>query len=784
MEEEIYTKKAQKEILKLKKEKTSIIKEKEDLEEKLEKKQASFLYKKVSSKLNTGSLFSNKLEKKIAKKQEQIDKLDLKISDVEFNGLIKPVDIKKGTVEGYEYENKVLDQVINKYKLSMKTANVTDISLIKKVINFKQNRKIKKVEKLKKINDKEIKKLKRQEEDVKYQQELAELNKPKSLDDETSQFDKSNESKVNTQKSKKIVKKLFTKVSQVSTEESTDSKNTNKPAEAVSEINFDSINSFDLSNISKLIGINTKIYEVLSKIEEDSIDEQDTSIKTSSVPNSVEVQKVSQINEPEKKDDESFLSKLIKGFMLLFGPKLFKFWKMFKGSGLFKFLSKLVKVSGSILKYLAKEVWKTLKGIGTLSKWLGSKISEYLKPAGKFMKSIFSSIKGKITESVEAAKSAFMKKFGEPLQWLKNKVGTLKKFFSGLADKAKNIKDNVVKKVSDAKDFVKNKAGAAKDWVSNKWNSVKTKAKNIKDNVVKKVSDAKDFVKNKATNIKDNVVKKVSVVKTRIVKNAKSVYKGAKGLAGKALTVVKKGIGKAVKFGKSKVAKLTGAAKALAKKTVMPMVKKIIGKVGLKALSKVAGFIPGVSILTGLGFGIYEAMKGNYKKAALEVIAGLVGSIPGVGPALGLAISVGGESILDNAKKTNKLSETNNKSLTPQQKIIAEQLESNKNPESPVNGALATENSSQKNEYDKDDYINEEIKKDENEYQKSMMVTNKSPKELEKAQTLNSISSIINKRSQLAPALAATPIANINNIQMEQNPDNIHLSEAFNNSYK
>jgi len=515
-------------------------------------------------------------------------------------------------------------------------------------------------------------------------------------------------------------------------------------AQKVSDINFNSLNSDNLGNISTLIGINTKIFETLLRIEENAFDEQDTSIKTSEVVKGdnqvIQVSKVE--NKPE---EESFFKKLLKGLFLLLGPTVMKFWKALKGSKLIKFLWDILKVGGSVISYLAKHIWASLKNtayvLKDISKWISDKATKLLGP----LKEGFDKLKTKLSKVLGSIKSlakntinTIIKPFLPALNFIKEKLGTLKTFLGGLADKAKAVKNTVVKKVS----AIKNKVSQGLDWFKSK-----------KDAVVKKVSS-----------VKDKVVSKVKagykVVKTKVVKVSKSV-----------ITAIKKGVGKAVAFGKSKVTQLKGKALEMAKGKIMPMIGKVLGKNAFKALGALLKFVPGVSILTGLGFGIHEAIKGNYKKAALEVVSGLIGSIPVVGPALGIATSIIGGQILDANEIKEKMTNSISSPVIPKGTNV-------------VTSSSLANNHLNSNKYDEDNYINTEIADMEKKYNPNSVKTNKKPKAVEKQNTISKFSGM-NMRQQLrqVPVPVQEQNASINTINVVKSPDDVNISEAFPHTY-
>ena len=84
--------------------------------------------------------------------------------------------------------------------------------------------------------------------------------------------------------------------------------------------------------------------------------------------------------------------------------------------------------------------------------------------------------------------------------------------------------------------------------------------------------------------------------------------------------------------------------------------------------------IPGVSVLVGAGFAIKEAMAGNYKKAALELASGVVGTIPFAGPALGIALSVAGGMYLDNMDEEEKQNKEQLDNLSKTSKNIKDNM--------------------------------------------------------------------------------------------------------------
>ena len=75
---------------------------------------------------------------------------------------------------------------------------------------------------------------------------------------------------------------------------------------------------------------------------------------------------------------------------------------------------------------------------------------------------------------------------------------------------------------------------------------------------------------------------------------------------------------------------------------VKKCIKKVIKKCVAKGLVKSAGKkVPGVSLVMGLGGGIWEFCKGNWSKGALQIASGAAGSVPGAGTAASVAIDSG-----------------------------------------------------------------------------------------------------------------------------------------------
>lgn len=393
---------------------------------------------------------------------------------------------------------------------------------------------------------------------------------------------------------------------------------------------------------SIIVTQNEKIIQLLSDISEDMIDEQDTAMKASESTLVEEpTQEIQQV--ADKKPEKSFLAKLLGGLMMLLGP-VFKLLRKLNGSNVLKFLWKALKFGGTVIGFLAKNIWKALKSTYKLGSWVAKQIGAWVK---KFLPGI-KSIVGKVskfmanigTTIAKAAKAAVNKalEFAKPaLTWLIKQKDALKTLL-GLGKEGTK---------AAAKGAVKGAANGVKG--ATKVSEMAPKKGGFFSGFADKVSAAKD----KLSKLKDSAIKKVSAVKDKVVKGGKALYKAGKTKVIKAskavMSVVKKGIGKAIKFGKGTVAALKGKALELAKGKILPMIGKVLGKNGLKILTKTLSIIPGVSILTGLGFGIYEAMQGNYKKAALEVVAGLIGSIPVVGPALGIATSIIGGNMIDSA---------------------------------------------------------------------------------------------------------------------------------------
>jgi len=215
----------------------------------------------------------------------------------------------------------------------------------------------------------------------------------------------------------------------------------------------------------------------------------------------------------------------------------------------------------------------------------------------------------------------------------------------------------------------------------------------------------------------------------------------------------------------------------------MPVIEKMLGKKALKTLSLVLDEVPGVGLVTGLGFGAWDMMHGHYKKAALDVISGLIADVPAVGPALGLAVGVGGTLLIDhyNKSKNNIIKKSMSNSSTIKSINTLNTLKA-------VN-----------NKYSKSSLINNTINKQNNVFSTPNKIkksqvnqpnnnlsasTNKIPKLQEREQTMNSIrSNVINLPAiHVTPDNTGQPVTSINNVVVPKN-NAIHLSDVFPESY-
>lgn len=145
--------------------------------------------------------------------------------------------------------------------------------------------------------------------------------------------------------------------------------------------------------------------------------------------------------------------------------------------------------------------------------------------------------------------------------WLKGAIEDIGGFFTGLGDKAREMKDAVVNKWNDMNQNVSEKVDAIKQNVSDKWNSMKTaisekteairssvseKWNNIKSAVTEKVSSIKSDVASKFDAIKSSVTEKMQAARTAVAEklnNIKSAFQqnggGLKGIASATMEAVK-----------------------------------------------------------------------------------------------------------------------------------------------------------------------------------------------------------------------------------------------------
>lgn len=116
----------------------------------------------------------------------------------------------------------------------------------------------------------------------------------------------------------------------------------------------------------------------------------------------------------------------------------------------------------------------------------------------------------------------------------------------------------------------------------------------------------------------------------------KLVWSAMKTIGTSILKMVAKGW-EAIKAG----TKFVGEEVAKGGEAVMKLVGKEGAKLGEKGVLKsVLKKIPIVGAIAGLGFGAYEASKGNFAGAGLEAASGLASTLPGLGTAASLGLDV------------------------------------------------------------------------------------------------------------------------------------------------
>ncbi len=116
-------------------------------------------------------------------------------------------------------------------------------------------------------------------------------------------------------------------------------------------------------------------------------------------------------------------------------------------------------------------------------------------------------------------------------------------------------------------------------------------------------------------------IQKATTAKGAVAASTRNLSQSTTKIAGtKSLKSGAKATGKIVKH-------LKIAGKAVAKSAKF-----------LKVAGVVAKKIPGVSVVCGVGFAVYEASKGNWGRAGLEVVSGVAGCFPPAGTAVSLAI--------------------------------------------------------------------------------------------------------------------------------------------------
>jgi len=336
-----------------------ITKLKRDIED-LEEKNEHGLLSKVSKSVKEHR------SRRLSNLNKKLNILELKLETLKFDNLKNPVEEPDtDTVDYFEYQNSLLNNMIKKQQIKKEIAH-------NPISKHLASRSIKKLNKQIYKNDLNIRNLQRDAEDVKAKEF-----------DENLALQKFNESKQENKKEKENRSKI-SKTSDIDTSSGSAEKSKNSDSiDTVTSINYNTLTPESMGDLTKLIALNTKIYETLKKISDNQIDEQDTSIKTSDIEKE-EPELVSQKDEkPVKKDN--LLSKLLGFASMLFGmginaPKM-----------LFSYMLKAVKDSLKFfLRPFLKPMQLAIKGIKTI-------LSPIVKIVQKMAKYVF----GGLTKTLE-----------------------------------------------------------------------------------------------------------------------------------------------------------------------------------------------------------------------------------------------------------------------------------------------------------------------------------------------------------------------------------------------
>ncbi len=635
---------------------------------KLEQKQSdikssisAYIQKKIknSDEFDIYEFRVNRIQKKIDKNTKKIEKLNLETSIIKFKNQILD-DEPKTKLEKAVRNVAILEHLINKEDIKQfsKFGKFNLSSIAKKKILIEKKRKAEKIvatltkekekEDLKKEQEdalqeqKDIRDAKEKEKNINKSADKAEasLKTEKKLEDTPLLYDiKDNKDSKGT-KATKDVKKSSNENSESS--ERPGGYEAKKTSELVGAINFETLNESPVTEkgLEKLIGINTKIHQVLERIQVNQIDEQDTSIKTSSLNISknkpYNLLDIDNADKNTKKENiSSFLSIASIAALVAFSKtKLFRTLTL-SAPIITRILGKFIKGGKLLWKYLEF----LLKGPSNIVKYI-SKHLGITKTIEKKLLQFKTSIKDMVKKSIDSV-----------LKFIKHPIDGIKKLADSIKDKTKDLytagKTKASKLTGIAKDLYtagKTKASKLTSKAKNLYTASKSKASKLID----KTKDLYTAGKTKASKLTDKV---------------KDIYNIAK--SSKFGKMISEGVGKVVKFGKGVVPKLKGSALKFAEDKIMPALKKILGKklgsvlekAGIKGVLKTLGLnIPLVSLAGALGFGVWDAMHGHYRTAALDVLAGLSANIPFAGQVLSpiFTASAIGSSVYDDYQDKNK----------------------------------------------------------------------------------------------------------------------------------
>ena len=359
------------------------------------------------------------------------------------------------------------------------------------------------------------------------------------------------------------------------------------------------LSTLDLTKIDTLIGVQKDILKRLTKIEENMIKEQDTSIKTSAIKK--DTNKISEISQTDDKKEKKggildWITGLISTYLLTKGKKLLK-------TLLRPFTKRLDKIRESFGKKL-----DSVKGF--FSRRLDS-VKKFFEPLTDRLSQLSEKVNGFKDRMLDKIKNSKVGKFAgkvkDKIITAKEKVG---KFAGKVKDKIITAKEKVGRVVGKVKDKFVNAKEKVGGFFRNMWDTGKQKASNL-------LESAKETAKTGWKNARSYASKAGHFVAEK-----------AEQYGGKVYNIARKSVKGVVQFGKEKIIQYGGEFLELAKKKVQPIIEKI----GIKAIGK-AGFkqfankLPGIGILAGLGFGAYDLIQGKPKKAALDILAGVIPTV-------------------------------------------------------------------------------------------------------------------------------------------------------------